>query len=62
MTKTANDDRILTKIGILDIDKRELDWTISVTSTEHGVNQWEEVDYSRYENWLENQFENDEEI
>ena len=53
MTKTANENMILTVIGKQDNDKVQSDWARSVTSTEQGVSLWEEVDYSRYEQWLE---------
>ena len=50
MTKTANENMILTKKNVE--NKTHSDWTNSVTSTEQGVSLWEEVDYSIYEQWL----------
>ena len=51
MTKTASDGNILTKKGKADKDKVRCDWTMSVTSTPQGVALWEEVEYSRFEEW-----------
>lgn len=51
MTKTASDGNILTIKGKADEDKERWDWTMSVTSTPQGVALWEEVPYSRFEEW-----------
>ena len=51
MTKTANENEILTRVNIPDTDKTASDWTVSVTSTEDGLNDWEIVPITRYEQW-----------
>lgn len=51
MTKTANENEILTRVNIPDTDKTANDWTVSVTSTENGLNDWEIVPITRYEQW-----------
>lgn len=51
MTKNASDGNILTIKGKADEDKERYDWTMSVTSTPQGVALWEEVLYSRFEEW-----------
>lgn len=51
MTKTANENEMLTRVNVSDTDKTFSDWTVSVTSTENGLNDWEIVSTSRYEQW-----------
>lgn len=60
MTKTANENMILTKKNVE--NKTHSDWTTSVTSTQEGIDAWEEVSYSIYEQWLiDNPLETDNE-
>lgn len=51
MTKTASEGNILTIAAKKDEDKERCEWAHSVTSTPAGVSRWEEVDYSRFEEW-----------
>ena len=51
MTKTAREGNILTIAAKKDEDKERCEWAHSVTSTPSGVSRWEEVEYSRYEEW-----------
>lgn len=51
MTKTANENEMLTRVNVPDTDKTTSDWTVSVTSTENGLNDWEIVPITRYEQW-----------
>lgn len=51
MTKTASEGNILTIAGKKDVDKVRCEWAHSVTSTPEGVALWEEVPYSRFEEW-----------
>lgn len=51
MTKTATDGNILTVAEKKDEEKERCDWAHSVTSTPQGVALWEEVPFSRFEEW-----------
>lgn len=51
MTKTATNGNILTVAAKKDEEKERCDWAHSVTSTPQGVALWEEVPYSRFEEW-----------
>lgn len=51
MTKTAAEGNILTIKGKPDADKERCEWAHSVTSTPEAVANWEEVPYSRFEEW-----------
>lgn len=51
MTKNASEGNILTIKGKADEDKERCEWAHSVTSTLEGVALWEEVPYSRFEEW-----------
>ena len=50
MTKTANENMILTRIDKQ--EKNHNDWTHSVTSTENGISLWGEVSLEDYMLWL----------
>ena len=50
MTKTANENMILTRIDKQ--EKNHNDWTHSVTSTENGISLWGEVSLDDYLLWL----------
>lgn len=54
MTKTASEGNILTVAAKKDEEKERCDWAHSVTSTPQGVALWEEVPYSRFEEWEKN--------
>lgn len=53
MTRTAEDGMILTIIGKPDEDKERCEWAHSVTSTDGGCSEWEQVEYARFAAWQE---------
>lgn len=51
MTKTASEGNILTIAAKKDEEKERCEWAHSVTSTPEAVANWEEVPYSRFDEW-----------